>query len=75
MTSFVLSSGVTLTVKHLIDQLTFRMSAMRQASLRQKWVNPSFPHTNKQLCLRDLAEADAADDEIAEPPSKKAKAM
>ena len=60
MTSVVLSSGVALTVKLLIDQLAFRMSAMRQCSLRQKWANPTYPHTNKQIRLRDLAEADTS---------------
>lgn len=60
VTSVVLSSGVTLTVKLLIDQLAFRMNAMRQCSLRQKWANPTYPHTNKQIRLRDLAEADTS---------------
>lgn len=33
VTSVVLSAGLTLTVKHLLDQLTFRMSAMREACI------------------------------------------
>lgn len=56
VTNVVLSAGLTLTVKHLLDQLTFRMSAMHEASLRQKWCNPECPLCSEGLCLLELAE-------------------
>jgi len=61
---------VPLTVKSLTDDLTFRMSATRFASLRQKWIHPEFEQGNKRLTLREMAEPNV-DPEA--PPLKKAK--
>ena len=54
-----------MTVKQLMDELTYRLSKTRMYSIRQKWQCLEYPQPNKRLRVRELAEVNV------EPPSKK----
>ena len=54
-----------MTVKQLMDELTYRLSKTRMYSIRQKWQCLEYPQPNKRLRDRELAEVNV------EPPSKK----
>ena len=63
--SFMLSAHMELTVKQLMDELTYRLSKTRMYSIRQKWQCLEYPQPKKRLRVMEVAEVNV------EPPSKK----
>ena len=63
----MLSAHMELTVKQLMDELTYRLSKTRMYSIRQKWQCLEYPQPNKRLRVMEVAEVNV------EPPSKKSR--
>ena len=54
-----------MTVRQLMDELTYRLSKTRIYSIRQQWQCLEYPQPNKRLRVMEVAEVNV------EPPSKK----
>lgn len=61
----MLSAHMEMTVRQLMDELTYRLSKTRIYSIRQKWQCLEYPQPNKRLRVMEVAEVNV------EPPSKK----